>query len=158
MEAELPVAMETINLRTVIDEQLASRQSTIGERQITVSNECPSDEIRSDRTRLLAAVSNLIDNAIYYNRPRGEIRITGGSTNGAFQLSISDTGLGIPSEELPRIFERFYRVDKARSRESGRTGLGLAIVKHAIESMGGVITVTSRMGIGSTFTIKLPKE
>jgi len=75
-----------------------------------------------------------------------------------FQLSIADTGQGIPAEELPRIFERFYRVDKARSRESGRTGLGLSIVKHAIESLGGAITVTSRMGLGSTFTIKLPKE
>jgi two-component system phosphate regulon sensor histidine kinase PhoR len=158
LEAELPVAMEPINLKSVIDEQLASRQSTIAERQITVSNDCTSDEVRSDRTRLSAAVSNLIDNAIYYNRPKGKIRITGGTTNGFFQISIADTGQGIPSEELPRIFERFYRVDKARSRETGRTGLGLSIVKHAIESLGGSITVTSRIGTGSTFTIKLPKE
>jgi two-component system phosphate regulon sensor histidine kinase PhoR len=158
LEAELPVAMEPINLRFVIDEQLASRQSTITQRQLTVSNECPADEIRSDRTRLSAAVSNLIDNAIYYNRPKGEIRITGETTNGSFQLSIADTGQGIPAESLPRIFERFYRVDKARSRESGRTGLGLSIVKHAIESLGGSITVTSRLGLGSTFTIKLPRE
>src|SRR5215467_8726992 len=88
LEAELPVAMETINLRSVIDEQIASRQSTISARQITVANDCPTDEIRSDRTRLSAAVSNLIDNAIYYNRPKGEIRITGETTNGSFQLSI----------------------------------------------------------------------
>ena len=71
-------------------------------------------------------------------------------------LAVIDTGHGIPSEELPRIFERFYRVDKARARDSGRTGLGLAIVKHAIESQGGSIRVTSRLGSGSTFTIRLP--
>jgi two-component system phosphate regulon sensor histidine kinase PhoR len=72
------------------------------------------------------------------------------------KLAVSDTGQGIPSEELPRIFERFYRVDKARTRESGGTGLGLSIVKHAIESQGGTISVSSRIGSGSTFTIRLP--
>jgi two-component system phosphate regulon sensor histidine kinase PhoR len=158
LEAELPVAMETINLKTTVDEQISSRQSTIAQRQLSVYNDCPPDEVRTDRTRLSAAISNLIDNAIYYNRPKGEIRITGEAANGAFQLSITDTGLGISAEELPRIFERFYRVDKARSRESGRTGLGLSIVKHAIESLGGSISVTSRLGSGSTFTIRLPKE
>ena len=71
-------------------------------------------------------------------------------------VSIADTGNGIPSEELPRIFERFYRVDKARTRESGGTGLGLSIVKHAIESQGGAISVSSRLGSGSIFTIRLP--
>ena len=76
--------------------------------------------------------------------------------DGTLKLAVADTGLGIPSEELPRIFERFYRVDKARTRESGRTGLGLSIVKHAIESQGGTIGVTSRVGSGSTFTIRLP--
>src|SRR5262249_9741801 len=83
LEAELPVAMEPINLKSVIEEQLASRQSAIAERNITVSNECSPDEIRSDRTRLSAAVSNLIDNAIYYNRLNGEIRITGEVMNGS---------------------------------------------------------------------------
>jgi len=69
---------------------------------------------------------------------------------------VTDTGNGIPSDELQRIFERFYRVDKSRTRESGGTGLGLSIVKHAIESQGGTINVTSRIGSGSTFTILLP--
>ena len=102
------------------------------------------------------AISNLIDNAIMYNKPGGEIRITGRCENGTFRLDISDTGEGIAAEELPRIFERFYRVDKARSRESGGTGLGLSIVKHAIESQGGTVSVTSKLGSGSTFTLRVP--
>ena len=102
------------------------------------------------------AISNLIDNAIMYNKPGGEIRITGRRENGAFQLDIFDTGEGIAAEELKRIFERFYRVDKARSRESGGTGLGLSIVKHAIESQGGTVSVSSKLGSGSTFTLRVP--
>ena len=106
--------------------------------------------------RLATALSNLIDNAIHYNKPGGQIRISAETQNGTLNVAIEDTGNGIPSEELPRIFERFYRVDKSRTRESGGTGLGLAIAKHAIESQGGTITVTSRLGVGSTFTIHLP--
>ena len=98
----------------------------------------------------------LIDNAVYYNRPSGEIRVSGVQENGSFLLSIADTGDGIPAADLQRIFERFYRVDKARTRESGGTGLGLSIVKHAVESQGGSITVTSKLGAGSQFSIRLP--
>src|SRR3989442_56163 len=85
-----------------------------------------------------------------------QIHISADTRNGTLNLVVSDTGNGIPSEALPRIFERFYRVDKARARESGGTGLGLAIVKHAIESQGGTISVASQLGSGSTFTIHLP--
>jgi two-component system phosphate regulon sensor histidine kinase PhoR len=120
-----------------------------------VFNECAPAEIQADRGRLATAISNLVDNAILYNKPGGEIRITSATENGNFRLEIADTGDGIAPEELPRIFERFYRVDKARSRAGG-TGLGLSIVKHAIESQGGTIQVSSRIGAGSTFTIRLP--
>ena len=104
------------------------------------------------------AISNLIDNAIKYNSPAGEIRICGALEKDVFVLSISDAGQGIPGSDLGRIFERFYRVDKARARESGGTGLGLAIVKHAVESQGGTIQVTSVLGSGTTFTMRLPSR
>ena len=156
LEAEVPSTREQISLRSLIDEQLASRKGALLEQEIQVVIQCPEIEIEADRSRLSTALSNLIDNAIYYNRRGGRITITGEMLGDTLRLSVADTGQGIPSDELPRIFERFYRVDKARTRDSGGTGLGLSIVKHAIESQGGAISVTSRIGSGSTFTIRLP--
>ena len=156
LEAELPAEREHFDLMSVIKEQVGSRQSALKDRGIQVSVECPDIQIQADRARLATALSNLIDNAIHYNRPSGKIRISAERSNGTLNLSVTDTGNGIPSDELHRIFERFYRVDKSRTRESGGTGLGLAIVKHAIESQGGMIDVTSKIGAGSTFTIHLP--
>jgi two-component system phosphate regulon sensor histidine kinase PhoR len=107
--------------------------------------------------RLEQALVNLLDNAVKFNRQGGEARIEGGLTpEGRVFVSVSDNGSGIPSDDVPRIFERFYRVDKARSRAVGGTGLGLSIVKHVVERMGGTIKVESRLGRGSTFTILLP--
>jgi two-component system phosphate regulon sensor histidine kinase PhoR len=107
--------------------------------------------------RLEQALVNLLDNAVKFNHAGGEARIDSGITpDGRVFISISDTGNGMPSEDLPRIFERFYRVDRARSREVGGTGLGLSIVKHVVERMDGTIKVESRLGKGSTFTILLP--
>jgi len=107
--------------------------------------------------RLEQALVNLLDNAVKFNQPGGEARIDAGSTpDGRIYISVSDTGSGMPSDDLPRIFERFYRVDRARSREVGGTGLGLSIVKHVVERMDGSIKVESRLGKGSTFTIILP--
>ena len=107
--------------------------------------------------RLEQALVNLLDNAVKFNHPGGEARIDCGTTpEGRIFITVSDTGSGMPSEDLPRIFERFYRVDRARSREVGGTGLGLSIVKHVVERMDGQIKVESRLGKGSTFTIYLP--
>jgi two-component system phosphate regulon sensor histidine kinase PhoR len=156
LEAELPATRDQFDLMTVIREQIAARKSTLNTRSIQVSVECPEIQIQADRSRFTTALSNLIDNAIHYNKPNGEIRISAERQNGTLNLSVMDTGNGIPSEELHRIFERFYRVDKSRTRESGGTGLGLSIVKHAIESQGGTIDVASKIGLGSTFTIHLP--
>jgi two-component system phosphate regulon sensor histidine kinase PhoR len=107
--------------------------------------------------RLEQALVNLLDNAVKFNQSGGEARIDAGITpDGRIYISVSDTGSGMPSDDLPRIFERFYRVDRARSREVGGTGLGLSIVKHVVERMDGSIKVESRLGKGSTFTIILP--
>jgi two-component system, OmpR family, phosphate regulon sensor histidine kinase PhoR len=106
--------------------------------------------------RLEQIFVNLLDNAVKFNRPSGEVQIEMRSRNGTVNILIGDTGIGIPSDDLPRVFERFYRVDKARSRAMGGTGLGLSIVKHAVEQMGGSIKVESRLGEGSEFTIELP--
>ncbi len=107
--------------------------------------------------RLEQALVNLLDNAIKFNKPGGEARIDASVlADGRVCISVSDTGRGIPSDDLPRIFERFYRVDKARSREVGGTGLGLSIVRHVVERMEGTIKVESRLGKGTTFTISFP--
>jgi two-component system phosphate regulon sensor histidine kinase PhoR len=156
LEAELPASVETVQPKALVDELIGLRRAAIGSRGIRVTNDCPDVSVQADRARLTTAVSNLLDNAIAYNRPSGEIHIEGAAESGAFTLSISDTGEGIPVTDLQRIFERFYRVDRSRARESGGTGLGLAIVKHAIESQGGSISVSSKVGLGSTFTIQLP--
>jgi two-component system phosphate regulon sensor histidine kinase PhoR len=109
--------------------------------------------------RLEQALVNLLDNAVKFNHIGGEARIEVGTTaDGMASITVSDTGSGIPSDDLPRIFERFYRVDKARSRQVGGTGLGLSIVKHIVERMEGTIRVESRLGKGSSFTILLPRS
>ncbi|HYX30975.1 MAG TPA: ATP-binding protein [Pyrinomonadaceae bacterium] len=100
-------------------------------------------------------LTNLIDNAIKFNRENGQVTITF-ETDERDRIIVTDTGEGIPSHHLDRLFERFYRVDRARSRELGGTGLGLAIVKHLARSHGGEVTVTSRFGEGAQFTIELP--
>ncbi len=101
-------------------------------------------------------VRNLLDNAIRYTRADGTIIASVAADNGSVVLRVSDTGSGIPSKDLTRVFERFYRVDRARSRETGGTGLGLAIVRHVAENHGGTVSVTSELGRGSTFEVRLP--
>jgi two-component system phosphate regulon sensor histidine kinase PhoR len=124
-----------------------------------VRGEATKLRVNGHALRLEQALVNLLDNAVKFNRQGGEARIESGMTpEGQVFLSVSDTGSGIPSDDLPRIFERFYRVDKARSRAVGGTGLGLSIVKHVVERMGGAIKVDSRLGRGSTFTILLPPD
>ena len=114
-------------------------------------------EVMGTRIRLEQALVNLLTNAVKFNRPGGEVRAEiGRAPEGTVFIRIADTGVGIPFEDLPRIFERFYRVDKARSRQVGGTGLGLSIVKHIVERMDGKIAVESQLGRGSVFTILLP--
>jgi two-component system phosphate regulon sensor histidine kinase PhoR len=112
--------------------------------------------ILADEEAVRHIADNLIDNAIKYTPDDGSVRVRCSLQDDTVAFEVTDTGIGIPREDLPRIFERFYRVDKARSRELGGTGLGLAIVKHLVQSIGGRIDVTSRLGSGSQFTVLLP--
>jgi signal transduction histidine kinase len=112
--------------------------------------------VRGSGRDLALLVRNLVDNAIRYTRPGGRVEVGLGSRNGEVVLTVLDTGLGIPTRDVQRIFERFYRVDRARSRETGGTGLGLSIVKHVVENHGGTIDVSSELGQGTRFEVRLP--
>ena len=132
-------------------------RSKAEEKNITISPVC-SDQISSkfDATLLEQAVVNLLDNAIKYSEPESTIHLSAHRHNSEIQIKVEDQGMGIARKHLPRLFERFYRVDKARSRTMGGTGLGLAIVKHIAQAHAGSVTVKSELGKGSTFTIHLP--
>jgi two-component system phosphate regulon sensor histidine kinase PhoR len=111
----------------------------------------------ADRRALEQILTNLLDNACKYTEPGGRIEVRVSEAGGQVRLEVEDTGVGIPPEDLPRIFERFYRVDKARSRDLGGTGLGLAIVKHLAQAQGGEVSVRSTPREGTTFTVVLPR-
>ena len=113
--------------------------------------------IMADEEAIRQIFDNLIDNAIKYTAPGGSVGVACSASPGEVVVQVKDTGVGIPREDQARIFERFYRVDKARSRELGGTGLGLAIVKHLASSLQGRVEVSSRLGVGSTFTVRLPR-
>lgn len=130
-----------------------------GERGVSFDLELPPSAIVAGRTRDLALVAdNLVANAVQYNRDGGTVRIRLARDHGIQVMTVADTGIGIPEASLARIFERFYRVDVARSREQGGTGLGLSIVRNAVERHGGRISVESLLGEGTTFTVRLPVE
>jgi two-component system phosphate regulon sensor histidine kinase PhoR len=115
-------------------------------------------QVMGNKIKLEQAFVNLLDNAVKFNRGGGEVWVEASRLpGGKVAISIADSGIGIPSEDVPRIFERFYRVDKARSREVGGTGLGLSIVKHVIEQMQGTVSVESQLNKGSKFTVVLPE-
>lgn len=150
----LPTAVRELASRTVDD--LASRAAS---RKITLANEVPAAlTARADANRVQQVLFNLVDNAIKYGRPEGRVVVGGRAAGEEFvELWVRDDGPGIPAEALGRIFERFYRVDRNRSREQGGTGLGLAIVKHIVQSHGGEVRVESEPGKGATFYFKLPR-
>jgi two-component system phosphate regulon sensor histidine kinase PhoR len=146
-----------VSIRAALESALRTVESAARLQGVTLICEKLEDaKVIGHELRLEQVFVNLLDNAVKFNRPNGEVQIEMRSKNGTVSILIGDTGIGIPSEDLPRVFERFYRVDKARSRAMGGTGLGLSIVKHAVEQMGGTIKVDSRLGEGSEFTIALP--
>jgi len=115
-----------------------------------------ADVVRADPNSLHTVLLNLVDNALKYTPAEGSVTISGRTVPEGYELAVSDTGVGVPTEHQARIFERFYRVDKARDRATGGTGLGLSIVKHIMESHGGRVTVHSTPGEGATFTVFFP--
>jgi two-component system sensor histidine kinase SenX3 len=112
--------------------------------------------VLGDRRQLVSAIHSLLENAVTFSYEDSTVRVAGSQSNGEIQLAVSDTGVGIPARDLERIFERFYRVDHGRSRDSGGTGLGLSIVRHVASNHQGHVEVDSREGEGSTFTLVLP--
>ena len=128
------------------------------ELQIDVDGLDPRTLVMADEEAVRQILDNLIDNAIKYTPEGGWVRVGATSTASQITIEVADSGIGIPRDDLPRVFERFYRVDKARSRELGGTGLGLAIVKHLVQSIGGQIVVNSRVGEGTRFTVQLPRH
>jgi len=170
---------DTVHLATLVDRTVASLKPLADKKEHTLTIDIPPNlpPVAGDEGRLLQVLTNLLDNAIKYTPSNGSIRIaartlSGRSAAGAptsepprfgnepdvdlVELSVTDTGLGIPAADRPRVFERFYRVDKARSRELGGTGLGLAIVKHIVEGHGGQVWVEGNTPTGSRFIIRLP--
>ncbi|MGH9343246.1 MAG: ATP-binding protein [Terriglobia bacterium] len=149
---------DLVSVRVVVDSALRAVEIEADARQVhLVRGRVDEIEVLGSRVRLEQAIINLLNNAVKFNRPGGNVRIeaTASEETSVF-IAVSDTGIGIPSEDLSRIFERFYRVDKARSREVGGTGLGLSIVKHVVERMGGAIKVDSQLGKGASFTLTIP--
>jgi len=145
-------------LKRIAEEAAANLSEKARQYGVRVSVDIPPDLVAyADKRQMLQVLQNLIDNAVKYTGDGGSVDITGAEANGEVFLSVKDTGVGIPPSELDRIFERFYRVDKARSRQLGGTGLGLSIVRDIVDAYGGRITVESQVGVGSTFTIALPK-
>jgi two-component system phosphate regulon sensor histidine kinase PhoR len=152
------VEAEPVRLHSLVNDILTALASRAETRRVTLANEVATQVIVfADPRRLEQMLTNLVDNAIKFNRENGSVRIS--HERGARdRIIVTDTGDGISPEHSKRIFERFYRVDRARSREMGGTGLGLAIVKHLARAHGGEVSVESTLGEGSTFVIELPVE
>jgi signal transduction histidine kinase len=145
---------QEVSLGNILSEEVERARSLAGERKIIVKRQ-EDLAVRGDAQRLKQLLSNLVDNAIKYTPDHGTIILSLFRDDSWARMEVTDTGRGIAPEHLPHIFDRFYRVDKARPRGSGGTGLGLAIVKGIAEQHGGKITVTSQPGKGSTFTVWL---
>ena len=152
-------ALETIDIVELVDEIVLIMYTQSQKKNIHINFKCsnPTIWMEGNRDGIKRMIINLMDNAIKYTPAGGKVYISVESIYDSVSICIRDTGIGIPKEHIPRIFERFYRVDKSRSRDMGGTGLGLAIVKHAVNSMSGTIELNSEVGKGTEFLITLPK-
>jgi two-component system phosphate regulon sensor histidine kinase PhoR len=149
--------VEPVDLVGLAKEIVGGYGDLAEERRIKLHSELrPQLSMRGDQAQLGLLLSNLLDNALRYTPARGTVCVRLDGTESRAVIQVIDTGQGIPAGELSRVFERFYRVDKARARQTGGTGLGLAIVRHVAEAHGGTVRVDSELGRGSTFTVSLP--
>ena len=153
---------QPVDVRAVLMVTLARLRPTARRKNITLSWKRSGSTdlytVDGNETQLTSMFSNLVENAVKYTPPGGRVEVAANTDENEVVVHVSDTGIGIPEKNLARIFERFYRVDKARSKETGGTGLGLSIVRHIAENHGGRVTVESTPGEGSTFTVYLPRN
>jgi two-component system sensor histidine kinase SenX3 len=154
---ELP-SKEVVAVEAIVREAVDRTRPSAELRDVkTVVDDLPRRlAVVGDRRQLVSAVANLCDNAAKYSDAGSEVRVAATSDGTWVEIAVTDQGIGIPARDLERVFERFYRVDRARSRDTGGTGLGLAIVRHVAQNHDGEVRVSSREGEGSTFTLKLP--
>jgi signal transduction histidine kinase len=154
---ELPLRREGVPLRRLVAEVLSEVEVVRSGREVRVEDRVPDDipPVFADRERLHQVLFNLLDNAVRLTPPGGEVVVSAHRVDGRCEVSVADTGPGIPAEHLPRLFERFYRVDTARARDDGGTGIGLAIARSVVEAHGGRIRAESEVGKGSVFTFDL---
>jgi heavy metal sensor kinase len=145
-----------VDLRELVEEAAALVGPLAREQGVALTVSGDTASIEADPERLLQVVVNLLSNAINYNRPSGKVDVAVANEHDEVVLTVVDTGCGIPDADIPHVFERFFRVDKARSRASGGSGLGLAICKSIVEAHGGTIGVTSELDVGTTFVVRLP--
>jgi signal transduction histidine kinase len=155
LEAAGPTAT-LVDLGQVVSDEVGRLAPRAAEAGVTFEVDSRPVSVIGDAAEFGLAVRNLFENAIRYTDPGGAVRVLVERRGERAQVVVTDTGTGIPKRDLPHVFERFYRVDSARSRATGGTGLGLAIVKHAVERSGGTVSVASELAVGSTFTIDLP--
>ncbi|WP_370932334.1 sensor histidine kinase [Amycolatopsis sp. cg13] len=149
--------LNVVEVDAVVREALGRTTLSAESAEITITTDAPSSLlIEGDRTLLVTALSNLLENAVAYSSPGSPVSISRRLADGMVEIAVTDRGIGIAEDEQQRVFERFYRADKARSRATGGTGLGLAIVKHVAANHGGSVGLWSRPGTGSTFTLRIP--
>ena len=155
---DIQLHAEAVSLQALVDEVLEDLQPEARAAQVALTSELPAElSIQTDRRALSRVVSNLVLNAVKYNRPDGRVQVSAAAIgDDTIELAVEDTGIGIPSSELQAVFQRFYRIDTARTPGVGGLGLGLAIVKHLVHHLGGSISASSREGVGTTMTVALP--
>jgi two-component system sensor histidine kinase SenX3 len=156
VEAGHALDRQPVEVRALLEGAADRARPVADAKGVSIHIEGSATNVVGDPAQLGMAVRNLVDNAVRYS-DEGTVRLSVAADDDVAEISVSDEGIGIPHDELPRIFERFYRVDRARSRATGGTGLGLAIVRHVAENHGGRVEVQSEFGLGSTFTLVLPR-